>query len=186
MDAFADAYCERPTDAVVERAARVRLLVLDVDGVLTDGTLYIGATGEAFKPFHIHDGKGIAMLRAEGLRTAAITARQSQALARRAAELGIDPVRQNVRDKGRELIQLGAAVGIPAEETAYVGDDLVDLDPLAAVGLAVAVADAHPRVLRASHWQTRRPGGRGAVREVCELLLAARGRLQAALGPVGP
>ncbi len=181
MAAFVHAYCEQPSDAIVARAAQIRLLVLDVDGVLTDGSVFIGADGEPFKPFHIHDGKGVAMLRRAGLPVAVITARESAALRRRAAEIGIDPVCQGVGDKAARLHSLAADLDLPLSAVAYVGDDLPDLRATGLVGLAVAVADAHPRLLAACHWQTRRPGGRGAVREVCELLLAARGELQEAL-----
>lgn len=178
MGAFDHAYCQRPGDAVITRAAAIRLLVLDVDGVLTDGTVFVGEAGEPFKPFHIHDGKGIAMLRQTGVRVAVITARESAALRRRASELGIDPVCQGVRDKGARLQALAAAQGLPLAAVAYVGDDLVDLRACRSAGLSVAVADAHPRLVAACHWHTRRAGGRGAVREVCELILAARGQLQ--------
>jgi 3-deoxy-D-manno-octulosonate 8-phosphate phosphatase (KDO 8-P phosphatase) len=181
MDPFLYAYCERPPAEVIERARHIRALVLDVDGVLTDGTVFMAADGEPFKPFHIHDGKGIAMLRTAGVRVAVITARESGAVRRRAAELGIDPVFQGVRDKAAQLETLAAAEGWGTQTLAYVGDDIVDLGAARRVGLAVAVADAHPRLVAASHWQTRRRGGHGAVREVCELILAARGELRQAL-----
>lgn len=184
-DAFRDAWCERPDDTVLARAAGIRLLALDVDGVLTDGTVFTGARGETVKAFHIHDGKGIAMLRQAGLGVAVLTARRSAAVSRRAEELGIDPVRQGVHNKAAALEALAAERGMPLAACAWVGDDLVDLGAASRAGLAVAVADAHPRLARHSHWQTRRPGGRGAVREVCELILAARGELQAILDSHG-
>lgn len=179
MNAFDHAYCQRPADEVVHRAAQIQMLVLDVDGVMTDGSVFVGEGGEPFKPFHIHDGKGIALLRQNGVRVAVITARESPAVRARAAELGIDPVCQGVRDKGARLQALAAAHGLPLTALAYVGDDLVDLRACGLAGLSVAVADAHPRLLATCHWRTRRPGGRGAVREVCELILAAREQLQA-------
>jgi len=178
-DEFANSYCERPDDAVVARAARIALLAVDVDGVLTDGTVFIGADGEAFKPFNTHDGKGLSLLRAEGVATAVITARQSSALHRRATELGLDHIHQGVGNKAERIVRLSEETGIPLDAIAFMGDDLVDLGAAARVGLAVAVADAHPLLAGRCHWQTRRPGGRGAVRETCELILAARGRLQA-------
>jgi len=178
-DDFQDAWCERPPAAVVARAAGIRLLALDVDGVLTDGTVLTGAEGETVKAFNIHDGKGIAMLRGAGLQVAVITARRSPAVSRRAEELGIDPVRQGVPDKAVALQAIAAELALALDACAWVGDDLVDLAAASRAGLSVAVADAHPRLARHSHWQTRRPGGRGAVREVCELILAARGELQA-------
>lgn len=178
MTAFADAYCARPAAEVIARAAQVRLLALDVDGVLTDGTLYIGQRGETMKPFHSHDGKGINMVIACGLEVSMVTGRRSVALARRARELGIRHVIQGAQDKRSALIALCAKLGFATTECAYVGDDIVDLGAVRIAGLGVAVASAHPRVTAACHWQTQRPGGHGAVREVCELLLAARGRLQ--------
>lgn len=178
MSAFADAYCARPDAEVIARAARIRLLVLDVDGVLTDGTLYIGPHGEAMKPFHSHDGKGVAMVIACGIEVALLSARGFVAVARRARELGVRHVIQNTCDKRRALDALCQQLEIVASECAYVGDDIVDLGAVRTAGLGIAVADAHPRLAAACRWQTRRPGGRGAVREVCELLLAARGRLQ--------
>lgn len=175
---FADACCGAPPEPVVARARAVRLLALDVDGVLTDGSVYVAAGGESFKRFHIQDGKGLAMLRDEGLDLAVITARRSEAMARRAAELGIRHLQQGCTDKAAALAELRARLGLDAEQSAFVGDDLVDLGAMAGAGLAVAVADAHPRVRRAAHWVTGRPGGQGAVREVCELILGAQQRLQ--------
>ena len=178
-DAFADACCDLPPEAVTARARMVRLLALDVDGVLTDGSVYVAATGESFKRFHIQDGMGLAMLRDEGLDLAVISARRSEAVARRAAELGIHHLQQGCTDKAAALAELRGRLGLDAEHSAFVGDDLVDLGAMAGAGLAVAVADAHPRVRRAAHWVTGRPGGQGAVREVCELILGAQQRLQA-------
>lgn len=178
MRAFADAYCAPPSAEVIARAARVRLLALDVDGVLTDGTLYIGQYGEAVKPFHSHDGKGIKMVIACGIEVSIITGRRSVALARRARELGIRHVIQGAQDKRSALTALCARLGLATTECAYVGDDIPDLGAVRIAGLGVAVANAHPRVAAACHWQTERPGGHGAVREVCELVLAAHERLQ--------
>jgi 3-deoxy-D-manno-octulosonate 8-phosphate phosphatase (KDO 8-P phosphatase) len=178
MAAFADAYCARPGAEVIARAARVRLLALDVDGVLTDGTLYIGRYGEAMKPFHSHDGKGIKMVIACGIEVSVITGRRSVALARRTRELGIRHVIQGAQDKRSALTALCASLGFATTECAYVGDDIPDLGAVRIAGLGVAVANAHPHVAAACHWQTERPGGRGAVREVCELVLAAHERLQ--------
>lgn len=170
-------YFVPPEEPVWERARRIRLLVTDVDGVLTDGTVYVGAQGEALKAFHIHDGKGLRMLLDSGIGVAWLTARQSPALERRAQELGVVDVFQGNRDKGAALAKLCGDKGLESEAIAFVGDDLVDLPALAGAGLAVAVADAHPAVKHRAHWITTRPGGRGAVREVCELILAGQGRL---------
>ena len=160
-------------DAVLERARRIRLLVLDVDGVLTDGRLYISASGEEFKVFHVRDGSGLVAVQRAGITVAIISGRDSAAVATRAAELGIRHTRQGVGDKGAELASLLRELGIGTEETACVGDDTPDLPMLRAAGLAVAVADAHPAAQAAAHWITPSPGGRGAVRDVCDLLLSA-------------
>ena len=161
-------------DAVLERARRIRLLVLDVDGVLTDGRLYLSASGEEFKVFHVRDGSGIVAVRRAGIEVAIISGRDCGAVVRRAAELGIRHVRQGVADKGAELDALLGELGIAADETACVGDDTPDAPLLQRAGLAIGVADAHPALLAAAHWVTQAKGGRGAVREVCDLLLSAR------------
>lgn len=159
---------------VVARARRVRLLVLDVDGVMTDGRLHITERGEETKVFHVRDGSGIVALQRSGVPVAIISGRSSPAVTRRATELGIAHVQQGVGDKGAALDALLARLAIGAQETACVGDDTPDLPMLARAGLAVAVADAHPAALAAAHWITSVPGGHGAVRQVCDLLLHAR------------
>jgi 3-deoxy-D-manno-octulosonate 8-phosphate phosphatase (KDO 8-P phosphatase) len=161
-------------DAVLERARRIRLLVLDVDGVLTDGRLYLSPAGEELKVFHVRDGSGLVAVQRAGIAVAIISGRDSAAVSRRAAELGIRHVRQGVVDKGAELDRLLAELAVEPVETACVGDDTPDLPMLRRAGLAVGVADAHPALLEAAHWITRAPGGCGAVREVCDLLLSAR------------
>jgi 3-deoxy-D-manno-octulosonate 8-phosphate phosphatase (KDO 8-P phosphatase) len=161
-------------DAVLERARRIRLLVLDVDGVLTDGRLYLAAAGEELKVFHVRDGSGLVAIQRAGVTVAIISGRDSAAVTRRAGELGIHHVRQGVGDKGAELDRLLAELGVPAEETACVGDDTPDAPMLRRAGLAIGVADAHPALLAAAHWVTKSNGGHGAVREVCDLLLSAR------------
>jgi 3-deoxy-D-manno-octulosonate 8-phosphate phosphatase (KDO 8-P phosphatase) len=162
-------------DAVLERASRIRLLVLDVDGVLTDGRLYLSAAGEELKVFHVRDGSGLVAAQRAGIAVAIISGRDSAAVTRRAAELGIRLVRQGVSDKGAELDRLLAELGVAAEHAACVGDDTPDLPMLRRAGLAVAVADAHPALREAAHWTTPSNGGLGAVREVCDLLLSTRG-----------
>jgi 3-deoxy-D-manno-octulosonate 8-phosphate phosphatase (KDO 8-P phosphatase) len=159
-------------DTLFERARRIRLLVLDVDGVLTDGRIYMSAAGEDIKVFHVRDGSGLVALQRAGVAVAIISGRDSAAVARRAAELGIRHVRQGVGDKAAALSLLMRELGIAAAETACVGDDTPDLPMLEAAGLAVAVADAHPALKPAAHWITPSPGGRGAVRDVCDLLLS--------------
>ena len=162
-------------DAVLERARRIRLLVLDVDGVLTDGRLHISAAGEEIKVFHVRDGSGLVAVQRAGITVAIISGRDSAAVTRRAAELGIRHLRQGVSDKGAELERLLAELGVAAQDTACVGDDTPDLPMLRRAGLAVAVADAHPALRESAHWTTTSNGGQGAVREVCDLLLSTRG-----------
>ena len=159
---------------MLERARRIRLLALDVDGVLTDGRLYLSPAGEELKVFHVRDGSGLVAVQRAGIVVAIISGRDCAAVSRRAAELGIRHVRQGVVDKGAELDRLLGELGVEPAETACVGDDTPDLPMLRRAGLAVGVADAHPALLEAAHWITRAAGGRGAVREVCDLLLNAR------------
>jgi 3-deoxy-D-manno-octulosonate 8-phosphate phosphatase (KDO 8-P phosphatase) len=161
-------------DAVVDRAKRIRLLVLDVDGVLTDGRLYISPSGEELKVFHVRDGAGLVALQRAGVTVAIISGRDSPAVTRRAAELGIRHVRQGIDDKAAELRALMVEIGVAPGETACVGDDTPDLPMLAGAGLAVTVADGHAALRPVVHWITAAPGGRGAVREICDLLLSAR------------
>ncbi|MGH8140905.1 MAG: KdsC family phosphatase [Steroidobacteraceae bacterium] len=155
--------------------ARIRLLVLDVDGVMTDGRLYFGPDGEQAKSFCVRDGYGIKAVLAAGIAVAVISGRNSPAVQRRCEELGIQQLHQGIEDKAGQFQQLIRTLAIPPEQCACVGDDLPDLPVMALAGLAVAVADAHPSALAAAHRHTRAPGGAGAVREVCDWLLAARG-----------
>jgi len=161
---------------VWQRARAVRLLILDVDGVLTDGRLYFGPQGEALKVFHVRDGHGIKMAQKGGLEIAMVSGRRSDAAYHRARELGVNRFYEGVRDKLAALEELLAALRLSPAQVAAVGDELVDLPLMARVGLGVAVADAVPEVKAAAHWITSAPGGLGAVREVCDLLLRAQGR----------
>jgi 3-deoxy-D-manno-octulosonate 8-phosphate phosphatase (KDO 8-P phosphatase) len=172
-------------EAVLERARAVRLAVFDVDGVLTDGTLYIGAQGEAFKAFNILDGHGIKMLQAAGVACAILSGRTSEAVARRAAELSVKHVVQGSADKVADFEELVARAGVEPRACAFVGDDLPDLAVMKRCGLAVAVANAVAAVKEAAHYVTRAGGGRGAVREFCELVLEARGADPAAASEAG-
>jgi 3-deoxy-D-manno-octulosonate 8-phosphate phosphatase (KDO 8-P phosphatase) len=156
--------------------AAIRLLVLDVDGVMTDGRLHYDASGESGKTFHVRDGYGIKALLAAGIDVAVISGRKSPAVSRRCKELGIRHLHQGIDDKAPVLAQLLATLDIPLRQCACVGDDRPDMPLLAQAGLAVAVADAHPEALAIAHRRTRLPGGAGAVREVCDWLLAARRR----------
>jgi len=159
---------------ILSRAAKVQLLVLDVDGVLTDGRLHFDADGREFKSFHVRDGYGIRRVIEAGIEVAVISGRRSSATAARVSELGIRHAVLGQEQKLPALEQLLATLGLDTDAVACVGDDHPDLPLLACAGLAIAVADAEPAVLAQSHWQTSRPGGLGAVRECCDLLLAAR------------
>jgi 3-deoxy-D-manno-octulosonate 8-phosphate phosphatase (KDO 8-P phosphatase) len=168
---------------VRERAAAVRLLVLDVDGVLTDGSLLLGPDGVEHKRFHVRDGLGVKLLREAGVEVAAISGRRAPVVEERMASLGVRHVFQGSEDKLPVFRSLLDRLGLEPGSAAAIGDDLPDLPVLLNAGLAVAVADAHPRLIEHAHWVTPSAGGRGAVRELCELILAAHGALEAAEGP---
>ena len=154
--------------------ARVRLLVLDVDGTLTDGRLYYGPGGEALKAFDVRDGHGLRLLSLYGgVKLAVLTGRRPDLVMARCKELSIDHVVGSSRDKGRAIGEIAAALGCGLEQTAFMGDDVNDLPALRKVALSLAPADAAAEVLAAVDYVTTREAGRGAVREVCELLLAA-------------
>lgn len=153
---------------------KIELLVLDVDGVLTDGRLYFSARGEALKTFHVHDGHGIKLLMGSGVAVAAVSGRRSAAVTARMRELKVRNVVQGCGDKVRALTELAGRLGIDPLASACIVDDTSDLPLMAAVGFAAAVADAHPLVLAAAHWISTAPGGHGAVRELCDALLRAR------------
>lgn len=159
---------------IQERAARIRLVVFDVDGVFTDGRLYYGPGGEELKVFHVHDGQGVKRLLRQGVAVAVISGRDSAAVSRRMQDLGIAHVFQGDEDKLPIFEQLLKKLGVQPEEAACVGDDLPDLPLLKAAGLAVAVANALPAVRAQAHVVTQATGGLGAVREVCDLIMAAR------------
>jgi len=159
---------------IMEKAGRVKFLLLDVDGVMTDGTIYIDADGRETKAFNIYDGSGIHLLRKAGVEVGIVTGRQSAIVDYRARELGITEVHQMILDKIKIYDQLLRKYGLQDFEMAYVGDDVIDLPVLKRVGLSVAVPNAHPDVKVGVDWITRKAGGYGAVREVTDLLLAAR------------
>ena len=163
---------------ILDKAARVRLVIFDVDGVLTDGSLFVGDDGQEYKAFNSRDGHGIKMLIKHGVIVAIITGRTSKVVEHRMENLGIEHVYQGKLDKLPAYEELAGELGISAAETAYVGDDIVDLPVMRRVGLAIAVQDAHPLVRTHSHWQTPSCGGRGAARDVCEMLMEARGVLE--------
>jgi 3-deoxy-D-manno-octulosonate 8-phosphate phosphatase (KDO 8-P phosphatase) len=156
--------------------SRVQMLVLDVDGVLTDGRLYYGARGESLKVFHVRDGHGIKEVAAAGITVAIISGRKSAAVTRRARELGIRHVIQGATDKLASLTKLTTARSLSFDQCACVGDDTPDAPVLRVAGVAIAVADGHRDALAVADLVTSRPGGSGAVREVCDWLLDARRR----------
>jgi 3-deoxy-D-manno-octulosonate 8-phosphate phosphatase (KDO 8-P phosphatase) len=162
--------------ALLERARKTRLLMMDVDGVLTDGRIMQDAQGHELKAFDVKDGHGIVMAHRAELRTAWISGRESDTVAHRAKELGIELVFQKIWNKLEIYEKILQATELTHDEVAYIGDDLVDIPLLRRVGLAVAVADAVDEVKAAAHLITQRPGGQGAVREVIELILRAQGR----------
>jgi 3-deoxy-D-manno-octulosonate 8-phosphate phosphatase (KDO 8-P phosphatase) len=172
-------YLAKLSADTLARAAKIRLAVFDVDGTLTDGRLWYGEDGRETKVFHVHDGLGLKRLQANGVQVAIITARISHPVALRAEELDIAHVYQGQGDKRACLLELLDALHLPPEQAAFVGDDLPDLPPMHIAGLAVAVANAHPWVVEAAHWQTARSGGMGAAREVCDLILQAQGKSDA-------
>jgi 3-deoxy-D-manno-octulosonate 8-phosphate phosphatase (KDO 8-P phosphatase) len=163
------------------RARALRLAIFDVDGVMTDGTVYMGPQGEAMKAFNILDGHGLKMLQEAGIATAIISGRRSEAVALRARELGIAHVAQGVSDKVAEFERLLAETGVDAPSSAFMGDDLPDLPVMRRCGFAVTVPGGVEAVKAVAHYVTRAGGGHGAVREFCDLVLRARGKL----GPAG-
>lgn len=166
---------------LVERAARVRLLALDVDGVLTDGRLYFDRHGNELKVFHTRDGLGLRVLQRQGVTVALITGRSSEMVTARAAALGIEHVYQGADDKLTAYHDLLERTGAGDGQVCYAGDDWVDLPLLRRVGLAVTVPGADRAVREQAHWVTKREGGHGAVREICDLLLEAQGLRERAL-----
>jgi 3-deoxy-D-manno-octulosonate 8-phosphate phosphatase (KDO 8-P phosphatase) len=169
----------RPRELEARRAAplaKIELLVLDVDGVLTDGRLYFSPRGEELKVFHVRDGHGIKLLMQSGVAVAAVSGRRSAAVSVRMRELGVGHVKQACRDKVAALADLTRRLGIDPEASACIVDDTSDLPLMSAVGFAAAVADAHPLVRSAAHWTSAAGGGAGAVRELCDAILRARSR----------
>lgn len=159
-----------------EAAKNIKLLILDVDGVLTNGSIILDNEGNEFKVFHVRDGQGIKMLEKAGIKVAIITGRQSKAVERRAQELGITEVHQSCHVKSRTYEHLIKKMGITDKEVAYIGDDIADIPILKRVGLSVAVADATEETKAAAMIITKNGGGKGAVREVCDLILKSKGK----------
>lgn len=159
------------------RLARVKLLMCDVDGILTDASVYVGDAGE-YKRFSLRDGLGITVWRREGFKIGWVSARPSPATSIRAAELNVDFLIQQRGSKVRAIEQILTAEGVTWDEVCYMGDDIVDLGPLERAGVAVCVPPGHPEALARAHYVTQVAGGQGAVREVIELILRAQGRWQ--------
>ncbi|MCV6638824.1 3-deoxy-manno-octulosonate-8-phosphatase KdsC [Candidatus Albibeggiatoa sp. nov. NOAA] len=170
---------------IIAKAASIRLVIFDVDGVLTDGGIFIGDNGEEYKSFFSRDGLGMVMLQKTGVKIGIITGRTSQVVLHRMQSLGIEHIFQGQSDKIPAFQQLCKDLDIDPEHVAYVGDDIVDLPVMRQVGLAISVGDAHPLVVKHSHWQTHSNGGRGAAREVCELIMEAQDTLSGQLARYG-
>lgn len=166
---------------VIEKAKQVKLVIFDVDGVLTDGSIYLGDDGQQYKAFNSRDGHGMKMLQNTGVKIAIITGRISKVVEHRVAELGIEHVYQGQRNKLPVFESLIGELALRPNNVAYVGDDIVDLPVMTRVGLAICVQDAHPLVKRHAHWVAKSSGGHGAVREVCELIMDAQGMLSQVL-----
>jgi len=162
--------------SIERRASRIKLLLMDCDGVLTDGRLWLTEDGDEQKSFNAHDGLGLTLLHRAGLKSGIITGRASKAVTRRAAELGVEFVRQGEPDKIAAFEQLLQQAGVAESEVAFVGDDLPDIPIMKRAELAIAVADAVAETRSVAHYVTRAKGGRGAVREVIELILKSQGR----------
>jgi len=165
----------------LRRARNIRLVIFDVDGVLTDGRLFFDPEGNEFKAFHSRDGQGKMMLQHTGVAIAVISGRSSPAVSKRMDSLGITHAYQGCKDKLIPYRKLLDKLRLTSEQTAHVGDDLPDLPLLRRVGFAVAVADAHPSILPHVHWMTHAPGGQGAAREICDFIMEAQGTLTDAI-----
>jgi 3-deoxy-D-manno-octulosonate 8-phosphate phosphatase (KDO 8-P phosphatase) len=158
-----------------DRLKQIKMVLLDVDGVLTCGDIIYSDSGEQIKIFNVKDGVGIRLLKEAGLKVGIITGRKGQALHHRCVNLGIDLIFDGVRHKDKVIDEITARTGISNEAMAFVGDDLPDLPVMKRVGLAVAVSDAHEIIRQKAHITTRAPGGKGAVREISETILTAQG-----------
>ncbi len=166
-----------------QRLKAIRLMVFDVDGVLTDGRLWYGEHGEALKAFHALDGLGLRLLKENGVHVALVTGRQGAIVARRAADLGIAEVHQGISDKLPVIQEIATKMGLSLAEIGYMGDDIIDLVAMQRVGFAASVPNAPVYISQIAHWVATQEGGSGAVRECCDLILAAQGKLGACLQP---
>lgn len=166
---------------LLEKAKKIKCLICDVDGVLTDGLLYLDNHGNELKAFHVQDGMGLKLLMAADIEVAVITTSQNAVIDHRMKQLGIQHYFKGQVDKGSAFEQLKKRLGFALEEIAYIGDDLPDLEIIKQVGLGVAVGNAVPQVREFATWQTEHHGGRGAVRELCDLILNAQNKHEDAL-----
>ncbi|MCU7797622.1 MAG: 3-deoxy-manno-octulosonate-8-phosphatase KdsC [Candidatus Thiodiazotropha sp. (ex Semelilucina semeliformis)] len=166
---------------IQDKAQEIKLVVFDVDGVLTDGSLYLGDDGQEYKAFNSRDGHGMKMLQHSGVIIGIITGRTSEVVRIRMESLGVEHVYQGKLEKLPAFKALCNKLDLQASQVAYVGDDVVDLPIMRRVGLAIAVNDAHPLVKQHAHWLTPNAGGRGAGRDVCEMIMEAQGNLKSAL-----
>lgn len=164
-------------DTIIKLAQKIKLLIFDVDGVLTTGTLFFDNQGQEYKAFHSKDGHGLRMLLECGLQAAIITGRKSKLVEHRMRDLGIDIVFQGYRDKRPAFTELMEQTGLKPEQIAYIGDDVIDLPVMTQVGMAIAVQDSHAFVIKHADYVTKNPGGKGAAREAIEFILQAQGLL---------
>ena len=162
---------------ILTKAKKIKLVIFDVDGVLTDGSLFFGDDGQEYKSFYARDGLGMKLLQRTGVEIGIITARSSKVVLHRMENLGIKHVYQGSLDKASAFDEMLSKLNIKAEDTAYAGDDIIDLAVMQQVGLAVAVQDAHAHIKQHAHWITPHNGGRGAARDLCELIMEAQGTL---------
>jgi 3-deoxy-D-manno-octulosonate 8-phosphate phosphatase (KDO 8-P phosphatase) len=163
---------------IIDKAKNIRLVIFDVDGVLTDGGLILGENGNEYKIFHVRDGQGLVMLRDSGCHVGVITARSSKIVSERMKTLGIEYVYQGQNDKGKAVEELMEKLEVTSDQTAFVGDDFIDFPAMRCAGLSIAVADAHPLVIEHADWTTTAMGGQGAAREVCEFIMQAQGTFE--------
>jgi 3-deoxy-D-manno-octulosonate 8-phosphate phosphatase (KDO 8-P phosphatase) len=168
-------------DKAIELARHIQLMLFDVDGILTDGTLYLGESGEVMKAFNALDGHGLKMLADSGVEVGLLSSRRSKIVAIRAAELGIVLVCQGAADKASEFLKMIGTRGLSPDQTGYMGDDVLDLPVLTRCGFAASVSGAPESVRSRAHFVPKAPGGRGAVREVCDFILRAQGKYDASL-----
>ncbi|MFZ6674572.1 KdsC family phosphatase [Undibacterium sp. Xuan67W] len=174
-------HARHSTENAVAKASAVKLMIFDVDGILTDGSLHFGPDGEVMKTFNVLDGQGIKLLQQAGIHTAIISARQSAIVARRAADLGITHVKQGMHDKKTAFLELISELNLSPEHCGFIGDDVIDLPVLTRVGFAASVPNGHDEVRARVHHVTKATGGAGAAREICDFILRAQDKYESAL-----